>query len=36
VNLPSGRLKRYVNIAQMEKWGRQWKLIKLSPHKRRC
>lgn len=36
IDLPSGHLKQHVTIAEMEKWGKQWKLTKLSPQKRAC
>ncbi|MGY1583903.1 hypothetical protein [Streptomyces sp. MN13] len=36
VEMPEGRLIRYVTEVEVEKWGKQWKVITVTPQQRAC
>ncbi|MEV2256882.1 hypothetical protein AB0I94_41145 [Streptomyces sp. NPDC050147] len=36
VPLPEGNMTRYVTTVKAEKWGKQWKILELTPHQRAC
>lgn len=36
VQLPSGRLQRYVSTATLEKWGKQWMVTKVAAQSKAC
>ncbi|MBQ0887831.1 hypothetical protein PV387_30320 [Streptomyces sp. ME02-6987-2C] len=36
VEMPEKRLKRYVNRIEAEKWGKQWKILDITPEQQAC
>ncbi|MFJ3229138.1 hypothetical protein ACIPJS_38115 [Streptomyces sp. NPDC086783] len=36
VEMPKGRLVRYVTKVEAEKWGKQWKIVDVTPQQRAC
>jgi hypothetical protein len=36
VKMPSSRLVRYVTVIEAEKWGKQWKIVTVTPQQRSC